>query len=166
MYRTVQDFLDDWKYENESTLKVFKNLTDASLSQKVTPEGRSLGFLAWHIILSLGEMGDKAGLNVAAPAENIPAPNSAMTIVDAYEKAGNSLASEVRGKWNDGMLSDEIEMYGQKWTRGATLAALSTHQIHHRAQMTVLMRQAGLKVPGVYGPSHEEWQLLGLPVPQ
>jgi uncharacterized damage-inducible protein DinB len=23
--------------------------------------------------------------------------------------------------------------------------------------MTVLMRQAGLKVPGVYGPAREEW---------
>ena len=32
-------------------------------------------------------------------------------------------------------------------------AALLHHEIHHRGQMTVLMRQAGLKLPGVYGPS-------------
>jgi len=37
------------------------------------------------------------------------------------------------------------------------------HQTHHRAQMTVLMRQAGLKVPGVYGPSREEWSQMGMP---
>jgi len=26
-----------------------------------------------------------------------------------------------------------------------------------------LMRQAGLKVPGIYGPSKEEWALMGMP---
>ncbi|MCK4657684.1 MAG: hypothetical protein KAT85_11650, partial [candidate division Zixibacteria bacterium] len=38
--------------------------------------------------------------------------------------------------------------------------------IHHRGQMTVLMRQAGLKVPGVYGPSMEEWEHFGMKKPE
>jgi uncharacterized damage-inducible protein DinB len=163
MYRTIQDFLTDWNQENDSTLKVYKNLTDASLKQKVSAEGRSLGHLAWHIILTLGEMGDKAGLKVNAPPENAPEPSIASIIIAAYEKAGASLASEIKQKWNDGMLSEEIDMYGQKWTRSATLSSIIKHQIHHRAQMTVLMRQAGLKVPGVYGPSREEWSQFGMP---
>jgi hypothetical protein len=29
--------------------------------------------------------------------------------------------------------------------------------------MTVLMRQAGLVVPGVYGPAREEWAVYGMP---
>ena len=37
------------------------------------------------------------------------------------------------------------------------LMTLINHQNHHRGQMTVLMRQAGLTVPGVYGPAKEEW---------
>jgi uncharacterized damage-inducible protein DinB len=163
MYRTIQDFLTDWAQENDSTLKVFKNLTDASLKQKVSAEGRSLGHLAWHIVLTLGEMGNKAGLKVDAPPENAPDPNTASVIVAAYEKAGSSITSEVKQKWNDKMLAEEINMYGEKWTRSATLASIIKHQIHHRAQMTVLMRQAGLKVPGVYGPSREEWSQYGMP---
>ena len=163
MYRTIQDFLADWAQENDSTLKVFKNLTDASLKQKVSAEGRSLGHLAWHIVLTLGEMGDKAGLKVDAPPENAPDPNTASVIVAAYDKAGSSITSEVKQKWNDKMLAEEINMYGEKWTRSATLASIIKHQIHHRAQMTVLMRQAGLKVPGVYGPSREEWSQYGMP---
>ena len=162
MYRTIQDFLADWAQENDSTLKVFKNLTDASLKQKVSAEGRSLGHLAWHIVLTLGEMGDKAGLKVIAPPENTSDPNKASEIIAAYEKAGASLAEEVK-KWNDGMLLEEILMYGERWTRAAALASIIKHQIHHRAQMTVLMRQAGLKVPGVYGPSREEWSQFGMP---
>ena len=163
MYRTVQDFLTDWNYENDSTLKIYKNLSDASLKQKVSAEGRSLGRLAWHIVLTLGEMGEKAGLKVNAPPENAPDPTTASFIVAAYEKAGVSLAAEIQQKWNDGMLSEEIDMYGQKWTRSATLNSIIKHQIHHRAQMTVLMRQAGLTVPGIYGPSREEWSQFGMP---
>jgi uncharacterized damage-inducible protein DinB len=166
MYCTIQDFLDDWKHENDATLKVFKNLIDASLNQKVTPEGRSLGFLAWHIVITLGEMGEKAGLKVIAPPEHSSVPMNASDIAAAYEKAGVTVASEVKEKWNDAMLLELIDMYGEKWTRAATLGSLVKHQIHHRAQMTVLMRQAGLKVPGVYGPSREEWSQFGMPAPQ
>ena len=166
MYHAIQDFLNDWKYENEATLKVFKNLTDVSLNQKVTPDGRSLGFLAWHIVITLGEMGEKAGLKVIAPSEHSSIPINASDIVAAYEKAGASVESEVKEKWNDAILPELIDMYGEKWTRAATLGSLVKHQIHHRAQMTVLMRQAGLHVPGVYGPSREEWLQFGMPAPQ
>jgi uncharacterized damage-inducible protein DinB len=61
------------------------------------------------------------------------------------------------------MLNDDISAYGQTWKKGMILKMLNGHQIHHRGQMTVLMRQAGLKVPGVYGPSKEEWAAYGMP---
>ena len=163
MYRTIQDFLSDWSQEYNSTLKVIKNLTDTSLSQKVTENGRSLGHLAWHIVLTLGEMGGKAGLKLDAPPEDAPDPTRASIITEAYEQGGGSLASEIKQKWNDGMLTEEVVMYGEKWTRSAVLTSIVKHQIHHRAQMTVLMRQAGLQVPGVYGPSREEWAQFGMP---
>ncbi len=56
-------------------------------------------------------------------------------------------------------------MYGEKWTRGVTLQVLVNHQIHHRAQMTVVMRLLGLGVPGVYGPAKEEWSSYGMQPP-
>ena len=48
---------------------------------------------------------------------------------------------------------------------GLTLQVLVVHQAHHRGQMTVLMRQAGLEVPGVYGPSRQEWAAYGMQPP-
>ena len=57
-------------------------------------------------------------------------------------------------------------MYGEPWQRALTLAILVAHQTHHRGQMTVLMRQAGLKVPGVYGPSKDEWAAMGASPPE
>jgi uncharacterized damage-inducible protein DinB len=166
MYCTIQDFLDDWKYESDATLKIIKMLTDESLGQKCAPDSRSLGFLAWHITLTLGEMGGKAGLNVDGPDEDAPLPSGASVIASTYETAAQSVASEVQKRWTDSMLAEKIDMYGEQWTRSAALASLVKHQIHHRAQMTMLMRQAGLKVPGVYGPSREEWAKFGMQAPQ
>ena len=66
-------------------------------------------------------------------------------------------------RWTDATLEETREMYGENWTIGFTVAALIAHQAHHRGQMTVLMRQAGLAVPGVYGPAREEWAAMGMP---
>lgn len=162
MYRTIEDFIKVWKYESESTVKTLKYLTNPSLTTKVTDNGRSLGFLAWHIVLTLGEMGGHIGFNVNAPLENSEEPKDSEKIVSAYEIAAKSLEAEVQSKWNDEMLLEEVAMYGEKWRRGDALSSLIRHEIHHRAQMTVLMRQAGLKIPGIYGPSKEEWADIGM----
>jgi uncharacterized damage-inducible protein DinB len=162
MFRTIDDFQRHWGYESKSTLKIFNSLSDESLGQRVTPDGRSLGDLAWHITTTLNEMPGQAGLQVDAPEHGLPAPATAAEIVAAYERAAASFAEAVGQNWNDEGLAESIPMYGQSWTRGETLTALSGHQAHHRAQMTVLMRQAGLTVPGVYGPAREEWAAFGM----
>ena len=162
MFRTINDFLDAWKYESEATLKVFKNLTDDSLNQKVTPDGRSLGFIAWHITDTIPEMLSKTGLPFHHD-ENTPVPTSVEIIKDIYRTSSKSVTELIYKNWIDEMLSDDLNMYGQIWKRASVLSSLIAHQAHHRGQMTVLMRQAGLKVPGIYGPAKEEWAEYGMP---
>ncbi len=163
MFCTIADFLASWKHESGATLKVFRNLTDASLAQRVTPEGRSLGFLAWHIVTSVSEMLTAAGVPVRVTQDNDPVPSAAATIVAVYEKCARAVAEAVPATWTDAQLRDKIPMYGETWTKGGALVSLIVHQAHHRGQMTVLMRQAGLKVPGVYGPAREDWAAMGIP---
>ncbi|MGE5646906.1 MAG: DinB family protein [Acidobacteriota bacterium] len=163
MFTKISEFSRTWTHESAATLKILRTLTDASLAQRVTPDGRSLGRLAWHITATVSEMGSHAGLPVAVASEQDPVPASAAEIAVLYEKSAKALEEAVRANWTDAQLAGEIPMYGETWTRGATLSALITHQIHHRGQMTVLMRQAGLKVPGIYGPAREEWAAIGVP---
>jgi uncharacterized damage-inducible protein DinB len=163
MFRRIEDFRNAWAYEAEITAKMFARLTDASLGQRVTQDGRSLGFIAWHITLTLGEMLGKVGLTIDCPSEDSPCPATAAEITSAYENAAASVADAVNAGWNDETLLIEDEMYGETWSRGMTLFYLIAHQGHHRGQMTVLMRQAGLTVPGVYGPAREEWAEMGIP---
>lgn len=165
MFRRVEDFTKAWAQERESTVKVLRALTDASLAQSVSKDGRTLGRMAWHLTASLGEMMERTGLTIAGPAQDAPPPASAAAIVSAYEGASKAVAEQVASKWTDATLETVDDMYGKKWPRGLTLHALLAHQTHHRGQMTVLMRQAGLRVPGVYGPAREEWSTYGMPPP-
>jgi uncharacterized damage-inducible protein DinB len=111
-------------------------------------------------------MASKTGLSVEGPGEKDAVPDTAAEILAAYKTASSSLLEQVTGKWRDEDLRIEDEMYGEKWVRGFTLKVLVDHEIHHRGQMTVLMRQAGLKVPGIYGPSMEEWDQYGMKAPE
>lgn len=163
MFRTIADFSRAWQGESANTLKMMRALTDASLARKVSAEGRSLGRIAWHIVQTLGEMGGHAGLTVAAANEKTPQPATAAAIADTYQAGASAVEKAVTSTWTDADLPVEIDMYGEKWARGQSLMALISHEVHHRAQMTVLMRQAGLTVPGVYGPAREEWSASGMP---
>jgi uncharacterized damage-inducible protein DinB len=162
MYRKIKDFNNAWTYESDITTKLFNNLTDESLNQKVTEDGRTLGFLAWHIVLTLGELLGKTGLEIDCPPEDAGVPTSAAEITETFTRAAESVAEQVTANWTDETLEIEDEMYGMTWKRGVALSALINHQAHHRGQVTVLMRQAGLPVIGVYGPAKEEWEAMGM----
>jgi len=162
MFYHVRDFIKDWQKESANTMKIMQQLTDDSLNQRVTAQGRSLGRIAWHIITCLGEMTQRMGLATEAPAENAPVPVKAQDIIIAYERAAGSLLTAIQ-EWQDADLNKADDMYGEQWKRGFSLKVLLRHEIHHRAQMTILMRQAGLAVPGMYGPSREEWSQFGAP---
>jgi uncharacterized damage-inducible protein DinB len=163
MFRSIDDFEKTWVKESESSLKVMNALTDASLAQPVAAGGRTLGRIAWHIVQTLAEMGGQAGLKVEGANEHTPQPATAAAIASAYAANAAAVAKAVKASWKDADLPGEIDMYGDKWSRGTTLQALVAHEAHHRGQMTVLMRQAGLVVPGVYGPAREEWGAFGMP---
>ena len=163
MYYKLQDFITDWAYESESTLKVFNNLTDESLTKKVNDNVRTAGRLAWHVTTTLGELAHRTGLTFKTVDENSSVPATAKEIFEAYKNASDNMIAEIKEKWNEETLNLEDEMYGENWERGMTLAVIISHQIHHRAQLTVVMRLNGLKVPGIYGPSKEEWSQYGMP---
>jgi len=162
MYYKLSDFIEDWKYESESTIKILNNLTDEVLTKKFNNEIRTPGRLAWHIVTSVGEMAHRTGLRFETVNENAPIPSTAKEIVVEYKRASDNMIKEITAKWMDESLLLEDDMYGEMWTKGKTLGVLVTHQIHHRAQLTVVMRLAGLKVPGVYGPAKEEWANYGM----
>ncbi len=166
MIATLNEFEELWRRESGETRKLLAELTDASLRQAVAQDHRTLGRLAWHITTSVAEMMNRTGLTVSGPGPEALLPSTAETIRKGYDAAATSLLAEMQAQWTDASLALEDEMYGEHWKRALTLAILVAHQTHHRGQMTVLMRQAGLKVPGIYGPSRDEWSGMGMTPPE
>lgn len=166
MYRRVSDFLADHTAEAKSTVKLFNTIPESASAQAI-PGGRSLGRLAWHLTCALGEIARNAGIGEFEPHDDQtgdvpPVARTAETYKASAKAFGDLLASQ----WTDAMLDQEIEMYGKTWKRGDVLTMLVVHQAHHRGQITVLMRQAGLAVPGMVGPAREEWAAWNMPAQQ
>jgi uncharacterized damage-inducible protein DinB len=161
----LSDFLEWYQAESEATGKVVDRLTDESLSQQVTDGHRTLGRVAWHIVTTYPEMLGQMELKVDSPSEQDPVPKSAAEVKAAYRRAARSLIEQLQTSWSDDTLRQEQEMYGINWPKARWLRTFITHEIHHRGQMTVLMRQANLTVPGVYGPAKEEWRDFGMEEP-
>jgi len=166
MIRKIEDFTSGWKLESEKTEKLLQALTDESLAAAVSEGHRTIGRIAWHIAQTIPEMGGRTGLKLDGPGEKDPVPTCAAEIVKAYHSAAQSLLEQVSANWQDETLQVEDDLYGMTWKRGLTVAALINHEVHHRGQLTVLMRQAGLKVTGIYGPAKEEWDAYNMPAPE
>ena len=162
MYSTINDFTRDWKAEEDFTITLFSAIDDKHLAAKFSENTRSLGRLAWHITQTLTEMNHKAGLLKEDSLDGKPIPETINEIIDTYKKYSAELITAVKERWGDENLVQPIELYGQTFEKRQVLSMLVKHQIHHRAQMTILMRLQGLKVPGIYGPSKEEWTSYGM----
>ncbi|MFC5649425.1 DinB family protein [Paenibacillus solisilvae] len=158
MFTTIKQFIDEWKNEALATERVLSALTDESLGQQIAPKLRTLGELGWHLVTSLAPMLNMTGLKVEGPSFDAQMPASAAEIVQAYRSTSQAVQEAIQQQWTDENLLQTSNMFGDVWANGVTLSALIKHQIHHRGQMTVLIRQAGLVPPDIYGPTLEQME--------
>jgi len=165
MYATISDFIREWNWEATLTQKVLDGLTDDSLNQKVYPEGRTLGRIAWHFTTNIPEYLAHFGLSVDEVDNKNHVPNSAKEIAEAFNRISASAIKAIEEQWTDDSLKDVQMAFGRKETNAQILMGLIKHIVHHRGQVTILMRQAGLKPFGVYGPPKEDWIHLGVENP-
>lgn len=158
MFSTLEQFRSLWEEEVENTIALMKHLTDASLSTTTDANHRTLGRLANHLVESVAEMPATMGLPIAMQH---PAHTSVEALIADYQKVSAEFIKALNENYTDATLSEMRNMYGQQWTVSYALQLLILHQTHHRGQITVLMRQAGLTVPGMYGPSSDQWVAMG-----
>jgi uncharacterized damage-inducible protein DinB len=155
MYRKVDDFLEDWSRSANGTIQVLESLTDDKLGQAIAEDYSTLGWLGWHIATSTAFFADMVGLQVNVPTDST-VPKKAADIVHAYKEISESFIKEVRQNLTDEKMMEKVDKFGAPTPRGAILRDVIDHQTHHRGQMTVLLRQAGLHVPGIMGPTKEQ----------
>jgi len=166
MFHSLQEFTTSYEQFTACTLKLLESLTDESLPRGAASGHRGAGQVAWHIVTSVPEMMSHTGLELSPFDHTAPPPKKAAEIVSAYRRVTGELLESIRSQWTDETLAVTDDMYGNQWPRGLTLRILLDHEIHHRGQLTVLMRHAGLIVPGIFGPAKEEWAKFGAQPPE
>lgn len=165
MYVTISDFIKEWNKEAALTQKVLDGLSDDSLKQKVYPEGRTLGRVVWHFTTNIPNYLNTFGVKMdqVDNAENVP--TTAKEIAETFKKVSAQAAEAIEQQWTDDSLKQIQIAFGREETNASILMGLIKHIVHHRGQATILIRQAGLKPFGVYGPPKEDWIHLGVENP-
>lgn len=158
MYRTVNDFITDWSVAAEGTLRVLQSLTDEKLDQAIIEGHSTLGWLGWHLATAPVFFTGLVGLTIGSAIDGNKEEIKANDIVETYKKMVEAVKDEAVKNLTDEQLAEKVAGIGGETTRGALLRVLIDHQTHHRGQMTVLLRQAGLPVPGIMGPTKEQQQ--------
>jgi uncharacterized damage-inducible protein DinB len=165
MYISIAEFIEEWKQESALTQQILDALSNESLQQQVASEDRTLGRMAWHVVTSTPGMLSEFGLNLEMVKNSDTVPLTANEIAETYRKVSKDASEAISQQWTDSSLKETKNVFGRNLSKTAMLSLFIKHIIHHRGQITVLMRQAGLKVPGIYGPAREEWSSIGMQAP-
>ena len=156
MYRNLNDFIQEWERNCNGTLAIFEVITDEKKHVAIVEGHNTLESLAWHLTSSpayfMGQVG--LSLDVEQNLQNTPATIS--EIISTYNAVSENIVKLAKENLSDEKLLTEVNSHGRQTPIGALLRLMVDHQTHHRAQMQVLLRQAGLPVPGVMGPTKED----------
>jgi uncharacterized damage-inducible protein DinB len=166
MFKTLDDFFNTFKKESGVTQNVFDAINDSTASQEICEGHRSIKRIAWHICTTYPEMMSYANLKFDKYDKDAPVPESFETIKDAYRDLTSSLLEMIKRDWTDARFEETADFYGEEWKLGNALAILILHEVHHRGQLTVLMRQADVVVPDLYGPAKEGWANYDMTPPE
>ena len=156
--------LMDFDTEAVNTRRVLERVPADKADWKPHDKSFSLGALASHVS-TLATLGNLILTTSDLDAATYKWPTHQFTSTEAILESAAGFAAEIRS--NLAALSDEdlqeswtLRFRDQVVSSGPRMLAYRTmffnHLIHHRAQITVYLRQLGVPVPGLYGPSADE----------
>ena len=158
----VDSLLQELEQEAQTTRRVLERVPGSQLGWKPHDKARTLGALALHVAATPGAVATLAAEDqVQAPDFVDPLPTSASELIPALD---NSIATAKRvlGSMDDAALNGTWRMMrnGQEVLAIPRVALLRSimlnHWYHHRGQLSVYLRQLGVAIPSIYGPSADE----------
>jgi uncharacterized damage-inducible protein DinB len=156
----LEMFLSAWDREAESTVKLLRALPASQYDFRPDAGGRSLGELAWHLAESDAYMSfgiERGKFTMDAKPPNIERPRSVEALAPGYERIHREAVERIR-KLAPQDLDRTIPFFDgrQMSIREILWAAIISHGVHHRGQLSLMCRLAGGQAPGLYGPNREE----------
>jgi uncharacterized damage-inducible protein DinB len=159
--------LQELEQEAQTTRRVLERVPDEHLAWKPHPKSWSLGQLALHIATVPGAVASFASAPSAqAPTFDQTAASRASELLPALAQSIAQAREALERLDDDAMRATFRIMLGGKelmaLPRGAFLRSIMlNHWYHHRGQLSVYLRQVGVPVPSIYGPSADENPFAG-----
>jgi uncharacterized damage-inducible protein DinB len=160
----IDGMLRELEDEAVTTRRVLERVPDNRLGWRPHPKARTLGELALHVAIVPGGVAQLIASPSPARAPQFgrdPSPASSSELMPALDQS-IATAKQVLGGMDDGaltatwrMTNGERELFAT--TRAAMLRSIMlNHWYHHRGQLTVYLRELGVPIPSIYGPTADE----------
>jgi uncharacterized damage-inducible protein DinB len=159
----IDGMLQELEQEAQTTRRVLGRVPDNQLTWRPHEKARTLGELALHVAIVPGAVAELVASPSPAQAPQFvdPTPKSASELLPALDQS-IAKAKNVLGGMNDAalmatwrMMRGDRELFAAP--RAAVLrSVMLNHWYHHRGQLTVYLRQLGVPIPSIYGPSADE----------
>ena len=161
---TITDTLiQELDMEAATTRRVLERVPDAQLDWKPAAKSRTLGQLAWHIAVNPGAVASLASTTpVQFPGVTAdPSPKSAAELIPALDASVKQAKDLLTGMDDAAMMATWTLMGGDRQIMALPRVAflrsiMLNHWYHHRGQLSVYLRELGVPVPSIYGPSADE----------
>jgi uncharacterized damage-inducible protein DinB len=159
----ADSLLRELEIEAQTTRKVLERVPSDKLSWKPHEKSMTLGQLAMHVASTPGVIASSAVPDSYGVEDfkQEPTPANTEEVLKSHEASMATARSVLAG------LSEASAMAPWSMTMGGkavlTMARFEwiriygfNHWVHHRGQLSVYLRELGVPVPAMYGPSADE----------
>jgi len=158
----IDALLQELEHEAKTTRRVLERVPDGQLGWRPHPKSRTLGELALHVAGTPGAVARFATQSEMQPPDfEDRVPKTASELLPALEES-IATAKQLLGSMDDATLNAtwRLKRNGQEIMaipRAMLLRSIMlNHWYHHRGQLSVYLRELGVPVPSIYGPSADE----------
>jgi uncharacterized damage-inducible protein DinB len=154
--------LPHYDQEVQNTRRILAVVPDDRFSWKPHEKSMSLGRLASHVaeLPNFLTIIQTDGMELATSNMKPFLPATRAEMLAGFEERATEARRAIANSSDEHLAKSwKLTWKGQEVFGGARNLLLQTticHQVHHRAQLTVYLRQNDVVFPGVYGPSADE----------
>ena len=158
----IEALIQELDQESQTTRRVLERVPGDRLGWKPHDKSMSLGQLALHTATITGLVSDLVRQSpIQAPQFEQPSATNAAELLPALEQSVAKTKDNLRAIGDAGLADTFRVVMGDKELMAMPVGAalrfiMLNHWYHHRGQLSVYLRELGVPVPSIYGPSADE----------
>lgn len=158
----IEALIQELEQEAQTTKRVLERVPGDRLAWKPHQKSMSLGQLALHVATTPGGVSDIVRQSpYPVPEFTQPSCANAAELVPALDQSVAKAKENLRAIGDAGLGHMWRVVDGDKEIMAMPVAAvlrfiMLNHWYHHRGQLSVYLRELGVPVPSIYGPSADE----------